>query len=95
MLNYLFLYLLLDFDSDISQLARAAVSGDESALDMFNWKRGKNSMKMGGSVYGSQESLTFFVGGQSGGSFNILELFASLAACIGFIKHICLVIVEW
>lgn len=25
---------------DITALARAAVSGDESALDMFNWKKG-------------------------------------------------------
>jgi hypothetical protein len=35
--------IFLFYHSDISQLAKAAVSGDESALDMFNWKKsGKN-----------------------------------------------------
>lgn len=51
---------------DITQLARAAVSGDESALDMFSWKAGKSS-KMAQS-FGGQESLSFFVGGASGKS---------------------------
>ncbi|KAI1896231.1 hypothetical protein AGOR_G00092680 [Albula goreensis] len=43
---------------DVAQLARAAVSGDESALDMFNWRKaGKGSaLKIG-----SLEGLTFFV----------------------------------
>ena len=50
---------------DISELARAAVSGDESALDMFNWKRGKNN-KMMTTQFGPSEALSFFVGGASG-----------------------------
>ena len=50
---------------DINTLARAAVSGDESALEMFNWKRGGKN-KMGGSPFGPQESMAFFIGGASG-----------------------------
>ncbi|GFO12432.1 intraflagellar transport protein 140 homolog, partial [Plakobranchus ocellatus] len=57
---------------DISSLARAAVSGDESALDMFNWKRGGKS-KIGASPFGPQESLSFFVGGASGGVYYMSE----------------------
>jgi len=53
-------------DRDIASLARAAVSGDESALDMFNWKKGKNNMRMTGAGMGSSEALTFFVGGKNG-----------------------------
>ncbi|XP_045849639.1 intraflagellar transport protein 140 homolog [Meles meles] len=43
---------------DLVQLAKAAVSGDERALDMFNWRKsGLGSfLKMG-----SQEGLSFFV----------------------------------
>ena len=49
---------------DINSLARAAVSGDESALEMFNWKsKGKNK---GGNPFGPQESMSFFIGGASG-----------------------------
>ncbi|KAH9494870.1 hypothetical protein Btru_015870 [Bulinus truncatus] len=52
---------------DINSLARAAVSGDESALDMFNWKRGgKNKTP---TTFGPQESLSFFIGGASGGVY--------------------------
>lgn len=50
---------------DLSALARAAVSGDESALDMFNWRKGKNN-KMANMSLGPQEALTFFVGGDKG-----------------------------
>ena len=53
-------------DRDIASLARAAVSGDESALDMFNWKKGKNNMRMTGAGMGASEALTFFVGGKNG-----------------------------
>uniref|UniRef100_A0A8C3YVH3 Intraflagellar transport 140 n=1 Tax=Catagonus wagneri TaxID=51154 RepID=A0A8C3YVH3_9CETA len=43
---------------DLIQLAKAAVSGDEKALDMFNWsKSGFGSFLK----TGSQESLSFFV----------------------------------
>lgn len=43
---------------DLVQLAKAAVSGDEKALDMFNWRKSGfgNFLKMG-----SQEGLSFFV----------------------------------
>ncbi|KAM6951358.1 intraflagellar transport protein 140 homolog [Aplochiton taeniatus] len=43
---------------DVAMLARAAVSGDENALDMFNWrKNGKGApLKMG-----PQEGLVFYV----------------------------------
>ncbi|XP_070423153.1 intraflagellar transport protein 140 homolog [Equus przewalskii] len=43
---------------DLVQLAKAAVSGDEKALDMFNWRKSSfgNFLKMG-----SQEGLSFFV----------------------------------
>ncbi|GFS01827.1 intraflagellar transport protein 140 homolog [Elysia marginata] len=57
---------------DISSLARAAVSGDESALDMFNWKRGGKN-KIASSPFGPQESLSFFVGGASGGVYFMSE----------------------
>lgn len=43
---------------DLVQLAKAAVSGDERALDMFNWRKSGfgSLLKMG-----SQEGLSFFV----------------------------------
>lgn len=41
------------------------MSGDESALDMFNWKKGKSGVMIGSSL-GSSESLAFFVAGASG-----------------------------
>lgn len=58
--------------TDISQLAKAAVSGDESALDMFNWKKGKGG-KVTASPFGPQESLSFFIGGASGGVYFVSE----------------------
>ncbi|KAI8794129.1 intraflagellar transport protein 140, partial [Biomphalaria glabrata] len=52
-----------DPSMDINSLARAAVSGDESTLDMFYWKRGgKNKAP---TPFGPQESLSFFIGGAS------------------------------
>ncbi|KAL8175170.1 UNVERIFIED_CONTAM: hypothetical protein K2H54_015043, partial [Gekko kuhli] len=44
---------------DLVQLAKAAVSGDEKALDMFNWRKsgGGTPLKMG-----PQEGLSFFIG---------------------------------
>ncbi|VTJ61865.1 Hypothetical predicted protein [Marmota monax] len=44
---------------DLVQLAKAAVSGDEKALDMFNWRKSGfgSFLKMG-----SQEGLSFFLG---------------------------------
>ncbi|XP_041362442.1 intraflagellar transport protein 140 homolog [Gigantopelta aegis] len=61
-----------DPSTDISELARAAVSGDESALDMFNWKRGKNN-KMMTTQFGPSEAMSFFVGGASGGVYFVNE----------------------
>lgn len=40
--------------SDVAKLARASVSGDESALDMFSWKGAPLKM-------GPQEGLAFYV----------------------------------
>jgi len=48
-------------NSDLASLAKAAVSGDEAALDMLSWKKGKVKMSLG-----PQESLSFFVGGIKG-----------------------------
>lgn len=48
--------------SDISALARAAVSGDEKALDMFTWKKGRTNKIF----RGNEESMTFYLGGQNG-----------------------------
>ncbi len=42
---------------DVAMLARAAVSGDESALDMFNWKKSNK----GAFALGSQEGLAFCI----------------------------------
>ncbi|MBN3275130.1 IF140 protein, partial [Polyodon spathula] len=43
---------------DLVQLARAAVSGDENALDMFNWRK---AGKGGPLKVGPQEGMTFFI----------------------------------
>lgn len=40
--------------SDVAKLARASVSGDEAALDMFSWKGAPLKM-------GPQEGLAFYV----------------------------------
>jgi len=45
----------------LASLAKAAVSGDQAALDMLSWKNGKVKMSLG-----PQESLCFFVGGING-----------------------------
>ena len=52
--------------SDLQSLARAAVSGDEAALDMFNWKKGKSNMRLTASSLGPQEANCFFIGGNMG-----------------------------
>jgi len=44
-------------------LARAAVSGDESALDMFNWKKSNKGAVF---VMGSQEGLAFYISAADG-----------------------------
>jgi len=45
----------------LASLAKAAVSGDQAALDMLSWKQGKVKVSLG-----PQESLCFFVGGING-----------------------------
>lgn len=42
------------FFSDVAKLARASVSGDEAALDMFSWKGAPLKM-------GPQEGLAFYI----------------------------------
>ncbi|XP_028905060.1 intraflagellar transport protein 140 homolog [Ornithorhynchus anatinus] len=44
---------------DLVQLAKAAVSGDERALDMFNWKKGGMGRLL---RLGPQDGLSFFIG---------------------------------
>jgi len=48
-------------NSDMAALAKAAVSGDEAALDLLSWNKGKVKISLG-----PQESLSFFVGGING-----------------------------
>ncbi|KAJ7305775.1 hypothetical protein JRQ81_010141 [Phrynocephalus forsythii] len=43
---------------DLVQLAKAAVSGDERALDMFNWRKGGMGMPL---KMGPQEGLSFLI----------------------------------
>lgn len=43
---------------DLVQLAKAAVRGDEEALDMFNWRKSGSGRLL---KTGSQEGLSFFV----------------------------------
>lgn len=40
--------------SDVARLARASISGDEAALDMFSWKGAPLKM-------GPQEGLAFYI----------------------------------
>jgi len=50
-------------NSDLASLAKAAVSGDEAALDLLSWNKGGGKVKMS---LGPQESVCFFVGGTNG-----------------------------
>lgn len=45
---------MLILSSDVGKLARASVSGDEAALDMFSWKGAPLKM-------GPQEGLAFYI----------------------------------
>lgn len=77
--------------SDVAKLARASVSGDESALDMFSWKGAPLKM-------GPQEGLAFYVSTADGKiwSFCCVQqfffFFFFITLFIGFphfdIKHI-------
>ncbi|XP_056125550.1 intraflagellar transport protein 140 homolog [Rhinichthys klamathensis goyatoka] len=61
---------------DVATLARAAVSGDESALDMFNWKKSNK-----GAVFamGSQEGLAFYISAADGSVYSVDEQARSVA----------------
>ncbi|XP_012989276.2 intraflagellar transport protein 140 homolog isoform X2 [Esox lucius] len=48
---------------DVAMLARAAVSGDENALDMFNWKKAGKAAPL---KMGPQEGLAFYVSTEDG-----------------------------
>ncbi|XP_048350959.1 intraflagellar transport protein 140 homolog isoform X2 [Sphaerodactylus townsendi] len=48
---------------DLVQLAKAAVSGDEKALDMFNWRKSGVGMPL---KVGPQEGLSLFIGVSDG-----------------------------
>uniref|UniRef100_A0ABM5F0W3 Intraflagellar transport protein 140 homolog n=1 Tax=Pogona vitticeps TaxID=103695 RepID=A0ABM5F0W3_9SAUR len=55
---------------DLVQLAKAAVSGDEKALDMFNWRKGGMGMPL---KMGPQEGLSFFISMTDGTIFYVNE----------------------
>ena len=59
----------------MNALARAAIAGDEKALDMFQWKKGGigNGAVMKGASNGNNESLSFFLGCQGGSIFMLNE----------------------
>ncbi|ELT94193.1 hypothetical protein CAPTEDRAFT_114177 [Capitella teleta] len=66
----------VDPTNDIASLARAAVSGDESALDMFNWqvKKGvKPPLHITAASLGPQEAMCFFIGGANGNVYYLNE----------------------
>ncbi|XP_043081946.1 intraflagellar transport protein 140 homolog isoform X2 [Puntigrus tetrazona] len=54
---------------DVAMLARAAVSGDESALDMFNWKKSNKGVF----ALGSQEGLAFYISTADGCVYSVDE----------------------
>ncbi|KAG2455575.1 IF140 protein, partial [Polypterus senegalus] len=55
---------------DLVKLARAAVSGDENALDMFNWKK---TSKGGQNKTALQDALTVFVSSDDGSVHSLDE----------------------
>ncbi|XP_067952050.1 intraflagellar transport protein 140 homolog [Watersipora subatra] len=62
-----------DPSTDLAALARAAVSGDESALDMFNWKKSIPG-KPGNSPFGAPvEAFGFYVGTEGGSVYHCNE----------------------
>ncbi|KAM8960405.1 intraflagellar transport protein 140 homolog [Pelodytes ibericus] len=57
-------------DEDLAQLAKAAVSGDEKALDMFNWKK---TVKGSPTKARTQQEFSFFVSGGDGSVYWVDE----------------------
>lgn len=70
--------------SDVAMLARASVSGDESALDMFSWKGAPLKM-------GPQEGLAFYVSTADGKTlfFSCVQHLVKVISCLGvfFYRH--------
>jgi intraflagellar transport protein 140 len=68
-----------DPEKDFRELARAAVSGDENALEAFDYKRsarGKPTNKLDSQnkpFYGAAEAICFIIGGDKGSVFFINE----------------------
>ena len=56
-----FLYYCTVCYRDVAAMARAAVNGDEAALDFFNWRKGGKL-----SAAGPTEALSFFIGCENG-----------------------------
>lgn len=70
--------------SDVAKLARASVSGDEAALDMFSWKGAPLKM-------GPQEGLAFYISTadgrrRTGQSFFVVPL---LFLTFTSVHHVC------
>ncbi|XP_070580461.1 intraflagellar transport protein 140 homolog isoform X2 [Ptychodera flava] len=59
-----------DAAADTAALARAAVSGDESALDMFSWKKGNNKASI---KINANDAQTCFISGSEGNVFYLDE----------------------
>ncbi|KAM4631549.1 intraflagellar transport protein 140 homolog [Discoglossus pictus] len=57
-------------EEDMAQLAKAAVSGDERALDMFNWKKSGKGTPM---KAGAQQEFSFFLGAGDGSVYWVNE----------------------
>lgn len=57
---------VMEAANDLLSLARAAVSGDEKALDMFTWQKGKTDPKLSAAAMGVVEANTFFVASKNG-----------------------------
>lgn len=64
--------------SDVAMLARASVSGDESALDMFSWKGAPLKM-------GPQEGLAFYVSTADGKSLSFCGRCSILSKFLSYI----------
>ncbi|XP_074648558.1 intraflagellar transport protein 140 homolog [Tubulanus polymorphus] len=62
-----------DRRSELAQLAKAAASGDESALDLFSWKKGQTNSKIS-SLLTPVEGLSFFIATDRGNVFYLSEV---------------------
>lgn len=72
-LLHVIVFVVCNDASDVASLARAAVSGDENALDMFMWSKdtaAATSVKLSSSLY-KKEAFTFYVASDDGKNTNI------------------------